>query len=201
MPRERDAVPIPCIHERLDFGNQLLDARERSASNCTLGDQPEPPFDVVKPRRVCRSEMHLKPFVLSKPRLHLAVLVRCVVIQDHVHVKFLRNVFIDQSQSMNLFLDVPTTEKLTAMHFHSWEKGLKTGIYYLRRNPIQDAQQFTVKPKKRVSKKTTIVKKIDKSKKDEEDDDKSDDNDGKSNVDSQPKLCLLSDPDCVACSS
>jgi ribonucleoside-diphosphate reductase alpha subunit len=52
--------------------------------------------------------------------------------------------FIDQSQSMNLFIAEPDDEKMSSMHFHSWSKGLKTGIYYLRTQPAADAIQFTV---------------------------------------------------------
>jgi ribonucleoside-diphosphate reductase alpha subunit len=55
-----------------------------------------------------------------------------------------RGAFIDQSQSLNLFVAAPTTAKLTSMHFYSWKKGLKTGCYYLRTRPAADAIQFTV---------------------------------------------------------
>jgi ribonucleoside-diphosphate reductase alpha subunit len=55
-----------------------------------------------------------------------------------------RGKFIDQSQSLNLFMAVPTANKLTAMHFYAWKKGLKTGIYYLRTRPAVNAIQFTV---------------------------------------------------------
>ena len=53
-----------------------------------------------------------------------------------------RGAYIDQSQSMNLWMAVPTYDKLTAMHFYGWRKGLKTGIYYLRRKPKHQPQQF-----------------------------------------------------------
>ncbi|RYZ46840.1 MAG: ribonucleoside-diphosphate reductase subunit alpha, partial [Sphingobacteriales bacterium] len=43
-----------------------------------------------------------------------------------------RGAYICQSQSLNLFVDAPTTGKLTSMHFYGWKKGLKTGMYYLR---------------------------------------------------------------------
>jgi ribonucleoside-diphosphate reductase alpha chain len=43
-----------------------------------------------------------------------------------------RGLFIDQSQSLNLFVEAPNMGKLTSMHFHAWKKGLKTGMYYLR---------------------------------------------------------------------
>lgn len=55
-----------------------------------------------------------------------------------------RGKFIDQSQSLNLFMAAPTANKLTAMHFYAWKKGLKTGMYYLRTRPAVNAIQFTV---------------------------------------------------------
>jgi ribonucleoside-diphosphate reductase subunit M1 len=55
-----------------------------------------------------------------------------------------RGAFIDQSQSLNIHLAEPTISKLTSMHFYSWKKGLKTGLYYLRTRPKADAIQFTV---------------------------------------------------------
>ena len=54
--------------------------------------------------------------------------------------------FIDQTQSMNLFLEDATFKKLSSMHFYSWKQGLKTGIYYLRTRPKTKAQQFTIDP-------------------------------------------------------
>ena len=59
-----------------------------------------------------------------------------------------RGRFICQSQSLNLFMDKPDFRKLSSMHFYSWEKGLKTGIYYLRTKPVAQAQQFTIEPEK-----------------------------------------------------
>ena len=60
-----------------------------------------------------------------------------------------RGRFICQSQSLNLFMDKPDFRKLSSMHFYSWRKGLKTGIYYLRTKPVAQAQQFTIEPEKR----------------------------------------------------
>jgi len=57
-----------------------------------------------------------------------------------------RGAFICQSQSLNLWLEDPTYNTLTSMHFYSWKKGLKTGIYYLRRKAKHQAQQFTIEP-------------------------------------------------------
>ena len=77
-----------------------------------------------------------------------------------------RGAFICQSQSLNLFVADPNYAKLTSMHFYSWKRGLKTGIYYLRtRSPVM-AQKFTVDPElqkaaeksehERVHKKTVV---------------------------------------------
>ncbi|OXU30727.1 hypothetical protein TSAR_002012 [Trichomalopsis sarcophagae] len=55
-----------------------------------------------------------------------------------------RGAFIDQSQSLNVHIAQPTTEKLTSMHFYGWRAGLKTGMYYLRTKPAANALQFTV---------------------------------------------------------
>ena len=62
-----------------------------------------------------------------------------------------RGAFICQSQSMNLWLEDPNYNQLTAMHFHAWKRGLKTGIYYLRRKPKHQPQQFTIAPKEQGS--------------------------------------------------
>jgi len=55
-----------------------------------------------------------------------------------------RGVFIDQSQSMNLFVESPTLSKLSSMHFYAWKKGLKTGMYYLRSKAKARPQQFSL---------------------------------------------------------
>jgi ribonucleoside-diphosphate reductase alpha chain len=55
-----------------------------------------------------------------------------------------RGAYICQSQSLNLFVDTPTTSKLTSMHFYAWKKGLKTGMYYLRTQAATQAVQFTI---------------------------------------------------------
>lgn len=60
-----------------------------------------------------------------------------------------RGVYICQSQSLNLWLEDPNYSTLTSMHFYSWSKGLKTGIYYLRRRGRHQAQQFTIEPDKK----------------------------------------------------
>ncbi len=55
-----------------------------------------------------------------------------------------RGYFIDQSQSLNLFMKDPDFAKLTSMHFYAWKSGLKTGMYYLRTKSAVNAIQFTL---------------------------------------------------------
>lgn len=55
-----------------------------------------------------------------------------------------RGYFIDQSQSLNLFMEGATMAKLTSMHFYAWKSGLKTGMYYLRTKAAVDAIKFTL---------------------------------------------------------
>merc|ERR1719214_410921 len=55
-----------------------------------------------------------------------------------------RGAYIDQSQSLNIHMVDATTAKLSSMHFHGWQKGLKTGMYYLRTKAAVDAIKFTV---------------------------------------------------------
>jgi ribonucleoside-diphosphate reductase alpha subunit len=68
-----------------------------------------------------------------------------------------RGAFICQSQSLNLWLEDPNYNTLTSMHFYSWSKGLKTGIYYLRRRGRHQAQQFTVEPENKSGIKTEDI--------------------------------------------
>lgn len=58
-----------------------------------------------------------------------------------------RGRYIDQSQSLNLYMAAPSLEKITSMHFYGWKRGLKTGMYYLRSRPAANPVQFTVDPK------------------------------------------------------
>jgi ribonucleoside-diphosphate reductase alpha chain len=67
--------------------------------------------------------------------------------RDLVDMSADRGAFIDQTQSFNAFMEVPTKEKLTSFHFYGWKKGLKTGMYYLRTRPAVNAIQFTVDKK------------------------------------------------------
>ncbi|GFD76909.1 ribonucleoside-diphosphate reductase subunit alpha [Tenacibaculum sp. IMCC1] len=60
-----------------------------------------------------------------------------------------RGYFIDQSQSLNLFMQDPDYAKLTSMHFYAWKSGLKTGMYYLRTKSAVNAKQFTLNIEKK----------------------------------------------------
>lgn len=57
-----------------------------------------------------------------------------------------RGAYIDQSQSLNLFMENPSVAKLSSMHMHAWKKGLKTGMYYLRTRAKAKPQQVTLAP-------------------------------------------------------
>ncbi len=58
-----------------------------------------------------------------------------------------RGLYIDQSQSMNIFMAEPTFPKLSALHMYAWGKGLKTGMYYLRSKPASAPLQFSISNK------------------------------------------------------
>ena len=99
-----------------------------------------------------------------------------------------RGAYICQSQSLNLFVENPNFGKLSSMHFYAWQKGLKTGMYYLRSkaavDPIKftlDAQHQRVKAKAAAENENTLP----------------------ANEDAMPegKACSLDDPTCLACSA
>ncbi|WP_435412908.1 ribonucleoside-diphosphate reductase subunit alpha [Psychroserpens mesophilus] len=64
--------------------------------------------------------------------------------KDIIDMSRQRGYFIDQSQSLNLFLEGATMAKLTSMHFYAWKSGLKTGMYYLRTKSAVDAKKVTI---------------------------------------------------------
>tara|TARA_B100001057_G_scaffold23353_1_gene21596 strand:- start:5249 stop:9133 length:3885 start_codon:yes stop_codon:yes gene_type:complete len=72
-----------------------------------------------------------------------------MTMKDLIDMSKDRGAFICQSQSLNLWVEDPDAKILTNMHFYSWKAGLKTGIYYLRRKPRHQPQQFTIEPKKK----------------------------------------------------
>lgn len=64
--------------------------------------------------------------------------------KDIIDMSRQRGYFIDQSQSLNLFMENANFAKLTSMHFYAWQSGLKTGMYYLRTKSAVDAIKFTL---------------------------------------------------------
>ena len=70
-----------------------------------------------------------------------------------------RGAFIDQSQSLNIFMENANFAKLTSMHFYGWKAGLKTGMYYLRTKSATDAIKFTL-DKDAMSEPTVKVKEV-----------------------------------------
>ena len=75
-----------------------------------------------------------------------------VSMKDVIDMAADRGRFVDQSQSMNLFLETPQIDRVSKMHMYAWSKGLKTGMYYLRTKSAMNAVKVTVAPS--VSKKT-----------------------------------------------
>lgn len=67
--------------------------------------------------------------------------------KDLIDMSADRGAFICQSQSLNIFMEDANFKKLTSMHFYAWNKGLKTGTYYLRTKAARDAIKFTVDAK------------------------------------------------------
>jgi ribonucleoside-diphosphate reductase alpha chain len=68
--------------------------------------------------------------------------------KDIIDMSRHRGYFIDQSQSLNLFMENANYSKLTSMHFYAWKSGLKTGMYYLRTKSAVDAIKFTLDKEK-----------------------------------------------------
>lgn len=111
-----------------------------------------------------------------------------------------RGVFIDQSQSLNIWMKDPTFSKITSMHFYGWKKGLKTGMYYLRTKAASQAIQFTVDKFLEKAVNTEVPKAV------------SPLNEAKESFFNAPqntelekneagKACRLDDPDCESCSA
>ncbi|HKK88717.1 MAG TPA: ribonucleoside-diphosphate reductase subunit alpha [Saprospiraceae bacterium] len=101
-----------------------------------------------------------------------------------------RGAFICQSQSLNLFITDPSFGKMTSMHFYAWEKGLKTGMYYLRTKAATDPIKFTVDSKfqnSRVASRKKVVGNQILNAEDQQDQ-------------NSEEACSLDDPDCLMCS-
>ena len=97
--------------------------------------------------------------------------------RDIIDMSADRGAFICQSQSLNLFVRDATLAKLTSMHFYSWKKGLKTGMYYLRTEAASDAIKFTVENETNPQKQTQEPE-----------------------VQAEGQTCSIDTPDCISCS-
>lgn len=95
-----------------------------------------------------------------------------------------RGAYICQSQSMNLFIENPNFGKLTSMHFYAWEKGLKTGIYYLRTKSAADPIKFSITAENKNAKTQEVQINL-------------------SKIEAEEQIqCSIDDPDsCIACGS
>jgi len=105
-----------------------------------------------------------------------------------------RGAFICQSQSLNLFVENPNFGKLSSMHFYGWQKGLKTGMYYLRSKAAVDPIKFTVSEELRKSHSKEKLNEgvIMKGK-------SADGTATATAAEVEAKACLLDDPDCLMC--
>lgn len=100
-----------------------------------------------------------------------------------------RGAFICQSQSLNLFVQDANASKLTSMHFYAWQKGLKTGMYYLRTKAAVDPIKFTLSSKhqQKYVNANALSEVSVTSYQDEM-------------TDNEPMVCSLDNPDCIMCS-
>ena len=80
--------------------------------------------------------------------------------KDIIDMSRQRGYFIDQSQSLNLFMENANYAKLTSMHFYAWKSGLKTGMYYLRTKAAVDAIKFTLDNTKKKEEPVTVMAEI-----------------------------------------
>lgn len=97
-----------------------------------------------------------------------------------------RSPFVDQSQSLNIFVSSPTDEILSSIQMYAFKNRLKTGQYYLRREAKAKAAQFTVRP---VKNRKRITSRLHERKMKEK----------RTSQETEEPLCLLNNPDCEAC--
>ncbi|MGL5961815.1 MAG: ribonucleoside-diphosphate reductase subunit alpha [Cetobacterium sp.] len=83
---------------------------------------------------------------ISKDLKELYKTVWEMKMKDIIDMAVDRGVYVDQSQSMNLFVEMPSINKISSMHMYSYRKGLKTGMYYLRTKSATNATKVTINP-------------------------------------------------------
>ena len=107
-PAKRLGVLVVRGHEVIDMLHELPDAGERAAPNGFVGNQREESLDLVEPGAVGRDEVHVPARPARKPGLDLRVAVRCVVVEDAVHLQLDLHGLVDRAQERQELL-VPTT--------------------------------------------------------------------------------------------
>jgi ribonucleotide reductase alpha subunit len=113
-----------------------------------------------------------------------------------------RGAFVCQSQSFNIFIEHPNYPLLNTIHFYSWQKGLKTGMYYLRSKSEQDAVMFTVSHEtvKRAQQRR-LMGLADKKDSDEEGSGGDESDDQSQDDSSAPSKWVCTDDICISCGS
>ena len=97
--------------------------------------------DIIRNQGSVQSLAYIPKFIKEKYKIVWEIPMKHII-----EMSADRGVYICQSQSMNLWMKEPNYKKLTSMHFFSWKKGLKTGLYYLRTEAKAAPQQFTIEP-------------------------------------------------------
>lgn len=108
--------------------------------------------------------------------------------------------YVDQSQSMNLFLKDCTLAKMTSMHFYAWEKGLKTGMYYLRTQAAAQAIKFTLSPTMEKESRASRITEASRRRNSRIRGSIANGNAGKNSTDSVPMCNALDPANCESCS-
>jgi ribonucleotide reductase alpha subunit len=104
-------------------------------------------IDNIIANRGSVQQLHVLPDAVRKRFLTVWELPN----KDLIDMAVSRGAFICQSQSLNLWDETPNYSRMTAMHLYSWKNGLKTGVYYFRRRPSHQPQQFTIVPQSNLS--------------------------------------------------
>ena len=111
--------------EQMGLWNKTIQDKIVSHKHAGLGDCDQIPDQVKQVFQTC---FDISPKILI----------------DHANT---RGVFIDQGQSMSLFVAQPTNKLLNKIHFYAWRTGCKTACYYLRRMPAMDAKKIQIRKK------------------------------------------------------
>jgi ribonucleoside-diphosphate reductase alpha subunit len=114
-----------------------------------------------------------------------------------------RGAYVDQSQSLNMFTDNPSSNLIQSIHLYGWEKGLKTGMYYLRTKPPVYTQQFTLQVNNQFQTSQTSQTHQSHQTHQTSNSNKNEVKDQQDNVqmENEVQVCRRGDPTCAACSA